>query len=48
MALTTTISAAISRRWLAAPLAIWGKLPSHGDILKHGTSAAQAQDWQDR
>jgi len=41
------ISAAINRHWLAAPLAIWGKLPSHGDFLKHGTSAAQAQDWQD-
>jgi hypothetical protein len=41
------IAAAMSRRWLAAPLAIWGKLPSHGDFLKHGTTAAQAQDWQD-
>jgi type VI secretion system protein ImpM len=37
----------ISRRWLAGRLAIWGKLPSHGDFLKHRTSAAQAQDWQD-
>ena len=37
----------ISPRWLAAPLAIWGKLPSHGDFLRHRTSSAQAQDWQD-
>lgn len=45
--MATVISEHISRRWLAAPLSIWGKLPSHGDFLKHRTSAAQAQDWQD-
>lgn len=45
--MATMISEHISRRWLAAPLSIWGKLPSHGDFLKHRTSAAQAQDWQD-
>lgn len=37
----------ISRRWLASPLAVWGKLPSHRDFLRHNTTAAQAQDWQD-
>jgi hypothetical protein len=47
MAMTSVIADTISRRWLAAPLCIWGKLPSHGDFLKHGTTAAQAQDWQD-
>jgi len=31
---------------LAAPLSIWGKLPSHGDFLRHGVTPAQAQDWQ--
>lgn len=33
-------------RWLATPLAIWGKLPSHGDFLRHRCTAAQARDWQ--
>ena len=42
-----SISEHLSRQWLASPLAVWGKLPSHGDFLKHRTSAAQAQDWQD-
>lgn len=41
------LSEHISRRWLATPLAIWGKLPSHGDFLRHRTGSAQAQDWQD-
>jgi type VI secretion system protein ImpM len=42
-----SITEHISRRWLAGPLAIWGKLPSHGDFLRHRASAAQARDWQD-
>lgn len=42
-----SVSEHLSRRWLAAPLSIWGKLPSHGDFLRHRASAAQAQDWQD-
>lgn len=42
-----SVSEHLSRRWLAAPLSIWGKLPSHGDFLRHRASAAQARDWQD-
>ena len=41
------LAEALSHRWLAAPLGVWGKLPSHGDFLRHRCSAAQAQDWQD-
>lgn len=37
----------ITRRLLATPLAIWGKLPSHGDFLRHRASACQARDWQE-
>lgn len=36
----------LSRNWLPAPLAIWGKLPSHGDFLRHRCTAAQARGWQ--
>lgn len=32
--------------WLPAPLAIWGKLPSHGDFLRHRCTAEQARGWQ--
>ena len=42
-----SVSQHLSRRWLAGPMSIWGKLPSHGDFLRHRTSAAQARDWQD-
>lgn len=45
--MVTFVHDAIRRRWLASPLAVWGKLPSHGDFLRHNTTAAQAQDWQD-
>jgi type VI secretion system protein ImpM len=34
-------------RRLASPLGIWGKLPGHGDFLRHNTTSAQAQGWQD-
>lgn len=37
----------VRRRWLAGSWAIWGKLPSQGDFLRHRTTAAQARDWQD-
>lgn len=37
----------LRHRWLAGPWAIWGKLPTHGDFLRHRTTAAQARDWQD-
>ena len=37
----------IAHRKFASPLAIWGKLPSHGDFLRHNTTALQAQCWQD-
>jgi type VI secretion system protein ImpM len=36
----------MSKRWMAAPLAIWGKLPTHGDFLRHRCTPAQAHDWQ--
>lgn len=36
----------LTRRWLAGPWSIWGKLPNHADFLRHRTSAAQARDWQ--
>jgi type VI secretion system protein ImpM len=42
-----SVSQHLNRRWLATPLSIWGKLPSHGDFLRHRASAAQARDWQD-
>jgi type VI secretion system protein ImpM len=32
---------------MAGPLAVWGKLPSQGDFLRHRTTVAQAKDWQD-
>jgi type VI secretion system protein ImpM len=44
--MSKVLSDPVRRRWLAAPLAIWGKLPSHGDFLRHRCSAAQANDWQ--
>lgn len=34
-------------RWLASPLAIWGKLPSHGDFLRHNVNPVEAHDWQE-
>lgn len=37
----------LRRRWLAGSWAIWGKLPSQGDFLRHWTTAAQARDWQE-
>lgn len=36
----------IRRHSLASPIAVWGKLPAHGDFLRHNTNVAQAQDWQ--
>ena len=45
--MSIALSEHVRRRWQAAPLAIWGKLPSHGDYLRHRCSAAQARDWQD-
>lgn len=37
----------LRRHWLAGSWAIWGKLPSQGDFLRHRTTAAQARGWQD-
>ncbi len=45
-AMSQAISEHVRRRWQAAPLAIWGKLPSHGDFLRHRCTARQALDWQ--
>lgn len=45
--MTAFFSEQLNRRWMASPLSIWGKLPSHGDFLRHRATAAQAQDWQD-
>lgn len=36
----------LNHRWLAGPLSVWGKLPSHGDYLRHRTTAGQGRDWQ--
>ncbi|MBT0571846.1 type VI secretion system-associated protein TagF [Curvibacter sp. CHRR-16] len=32
---------------LASPLSVWGKLPSHGDFLRHNVSPEEAHDWQE-
>jgi hypothetical protein len=45
--MASLIQSRIRQRWLASPIGVWGKLPSHGDFLRHNTTAAQAQDWQD-
>ncbi|QDL54681.1 TagF domain-containing protein [Rhodoferax aquaticus] len=37
---------AVKKR-LVTPLAIWGKLPSHGDFLRHIASPREAADWQE-
>ncbi|MDH4449682.1 MAG: TagF domain-containing protein [Rhodoferax sp.] len=33
--------------WLASPLAVWGKLPSHGDFLRHNVRPDEAHDWHE-
>ncbi len=42
-----SLSKYLGQHLLASPLCIWGKLPQHGDFLKHRCNAAQAHDWQD-
>ncbi len=37
----------VRRRWMAGSWAIWGKLPSQGDFLRHRASAAESRGWQD-
>ncbi|BDT67996.1 hypothetical protein os1_21770 [Comamonadaceae bacterium OS-1] len=36
----------LAQRWLAHPPSVWGKLPSHGDYVRHRVTPAQAQAWQ--
>lgn len=36
----------LTERYFAGRAALWGKLPSHGDYVRHRVNAAQANDWQ--
>lgn len=37
---------ALTRRWVASSVSIWGKVPTHADYVKHAVYSQEAVQWQ--